>query len=52
MVFLLVALVSEAFAFGFGSSATAATSIAQILFVIALITLLISLFIGLTRRKL
>ena len=50
MVFLLVALVSAAVCFG--SSATAATNITQILFMIALITLLISLFIGLSRRKL
>ena len=49
LIFLLIALVSAVF--GFGGIATTAASIAQILFAIALILLLISLVVGFTRRK-
>jgi uncharacterized membrane protein YtjA (UPF0391 family) len=48
LMFLIVALVAALF--GFGGIASAATGIAQILFVIALVLFAISLLAGLLRR--
>lgn len=48
LVFFVVAIVAALF--GFGSIAGAASSIAQILFVIFLILFLVSLVMGLVRR--
>jgi len=50
VMFLMVALVSAFF--GFGGIATTATGMAQILFVIALVMFLVSLFTGMVRRNL
>lgn len=49
LVFLIVALVAAAF--GFGGIAAAATSIAQTLFFIFLVLFIISLVVGLARRR-
>jgi uncharacterized membrane protein YtjA (UPF0391 family) len=48
LVFLVVALIAAVF--GFGGIAATASSMAQILFVVALILLVISLLIGFVRR--
>ena len=50
LMFLVVALVAAIF--GFGGIASTATGIAQVLFVIALIRFLVSLFAGVMRRNL
>jgi uncharacterized membrane protein YtjA (UPF0391 family) len=50
LVFLVVALVAAVF--GFGGIAATASSMAQILFVVALILFVVSLFAGFVRRKL
>lgn len=50
VVFLVVALVAAVF--GFGGIAATASSMAQILFVVALILFVVSLFAGFARRKL
>ncbi len=50
LMFLVIALVAAVF--GFGGIASTATGMAQILFVIALIMFVISLFAGLIRRNL
>ncbi|MFM8532813.1 MAG: DUF1328 domain-containing protein [Acidimicrobiia bacterium] len=49
VVFLIVALVAALF--GFGGIAATASSMAQILFVVALILFVISLVAGLARRR-
>lgn len=49
LVFLVVALVAAAF--GFGGVAAAATSIAQTLFYIFVVLFLISLVVGVARRR-
>lgn len=49
LVFLVVALVAALF--GFGGIAATASSMAQILFVIALVLFVISLVAGLARRR-
>lgn len=49
-MFLVIALVAGIF--GFGGIASTATGMAQILFVIALIMFVVSLFTGLIRRNL
>lgn len=49
LVFLIIALVAAAF--GFGGIAAAATSIAQTLFFIFLVLFIISLVVGLARRR-
>ena len=50
LVFLVVALVAAVF--GFGGIAATASSMAQILFVIALILFFVSLIAGFARRNL
>lgn len=50
LMFLVIALVAGIF--GFGGIASTATGMAQILFVIALIMFVVSLFTGLIRRNL
>jgi uncharacterized membrane protein YtjA (UPF0391 family) len=50
LMFLVIALVAAVF--GFGGIASTATGMAQILFVIALVLFVISLFAGLIRRNL
>jgi uncharacterized membrane protein YtjA (UPF0391 family) len=50
LMFLVVALVAGIF--GFGGIASTATGMAQILFVIALILFVVSLFAGFIRRNL
>jgi len=50
LMFLVIALVAGVF--GFGGIASTATGMAQILFVIAIIMFVISLFTGLIRRNL
>lgn len=50
LMFLVIALVAGVF--GFGGIASTATGMAQILFVIAIIMFVISLFTGLMRRNL
>jgi len=50
VMFLMVALVAAFF--GFGGIASTATGMAQILFVIALVMFLVSLFAGMVRRNL
>jgi uncharacterized membrane protein YtjA (UPF0391 family) len=50
LLFLVVALVSAVF--GFAGIASTATAIAQILFVIAIVLFVVSLFAGVTRRNL
>ena len=50
LMFLVVALVAAVF--GFGGIASTAAGMAQILFVIALILFVVSLFAGITRRNL
>lgn len=50
VMFLMVALVSAFF--GFGGIASTATGMAQILFVIALVMFVVSLFTGMVRRNL
>jgi uncharacterized membrane protein YtjA (UPF0391 family) len=50
LMFLVIALVSAVF--GFGGIASTATGMAQILFVIALVMFVVSLFAGLMRRNL
>jgi len=50
LMFLVVALVAAIF--GFGGIASTATGIAQVLFVIAIIMFVVSLFAGFMRRKL
>ncbi|HTP83487.1 MAG TPA: DUF1328 domain-containing protein [Alphaproteobacteria bacterium] len=49
LVFLVIALVAAAF--GFGGIAAAATNIAQTLFFIFLVLFLVSLVMGLVRRR-
>jgi uncharacterized membrane protein YtjA (UPF0391 family) len=49
-MFLIVALVAAVF--GFGGIASTAAGIAQILFVVALVLFLVSLFAGVMRRNL
>ncbi len=49
LVFLVVALIAAAF--GFGGIAAAATNIAQTLFFIFLVLFLVSLVVGLVRRR-
>ncbi len=49
LMFLVIALVAGLF--GFGGIASTATGIAQILFVIALVLFLVSLFTGFARRN-
>jgi len=49
LMFLVVALIAAVF--GFGGIASTAASIAQILFVIALVLFVVSLFAGFTRRN-
>jgi uncharacterized membrane protein YtjA (UPF0391 family) len=48
-MFLVVALVAALF--GFGGIASTATGIAQILFVVALVMFVLSLFAGFVRRN-
>ncbi len=50
LMFLVVALVAAVF--GFGGIASTATGMAQILFVIALVLFVVSLFAGFLRRNL
>jgi uncharacterized membrane protein YtjA (UPF0391 family) len=50
LMFLVIALIAAVF--GFGGIASTATGMAQILFVIALVLFIISLFAGFIRRKL
>lgn len=50
LMFLVVALVAAVF--GFGGIASTATGMAQILFVIALVLFIVSLFAGFLRRNL
>jgi uncharacterized membrane protein YtjA (UPF0391 family) len=50
LMFLVIALIAAVF--GFGGIASTATGMAQILFVIALVLFIISLFAGFMRRKL
>lgn len=50
LMFLIVALVAAVF--GFGGIASTAAGIAQILFVVALVLFLVSLFAGVMRRNL
>jgi uncharacterized membrane protein YtjA (UPF0391 family) len=50
LMFLVIALVAAVF--GFGGIASTATGMAQILFVIALVLFVVSLFAGLLRRNL
>jgi uncharacterized membrane protein YtjA (UPF0391 family) len=50
LIFLVIALVAGLF--GFGGIASTATGMAQILFVIALVLFIISLFAGFIRRNL
>jgi uncharacterized membrane protein YtjA (UPF0391 family) len=50
LMFLVIALVAAVF--GFGGIASAATGMAQILFVIALVLFIVSLFAGFLRRNL
>jgi uncharacterized membrane protein YtjA (UPF0391 family) len=50
VMFLVIALVAAVF--GFGGIASTATGMAQILFVIALVLFVISLFAGLLRKNL
>ena len=50
VMFLVIALVAAIF--GFGGIASTATGMAQILFVIALVLFVISLFTGLLRKNL
>jgi uncharacterized membrane protein YtjA (UPF0391 family) len=49
LMFLVVALVAAIF--GFGGIASTATGIAQVLFVVAIIMFLVSLFAGYMRRN-
>ena len=49
LMFLVVALVAAIF--GFGGVASTATGIAQVLFVIAIIMFVVSLFAGFMRRN-
>jgi uncharacterized membrane protein YtjA (UPF0391 family) len=49
LMFLVVALVAAIF--GFGGIASTATGIAQVLFVIAIIMFIVSLFAGFMRRN-
>lgn len=49
LMFLVVALVAAIF--GFGGIASTATGIAQILFVVAIIMFVVSLFAGFMRRN-
>ena len=49
LVFLIIALVAAAF--GFGGIAAAATSIAQTLFFIFVVLFIVSLVVGLARRR-
>ena len=49
LMFLVIALVAAVF--GFGGIASTATGMAQILFVIALILFVVSLFAGFLRRN-
>jgi len=49
LMFLVVALVAAIF--GFGGIASTATGIAQILFVIAIVLFVVSLFAGFMRRN-
>jgi len=50
LMFLVIALIAAVF--GFSGIASTATGMAQILFVIALVLFIISLFAGFLRRKL
>jgi len=50
LMFLVIALLAGLF--GFGGIATTATGMAQILFVIALVLFVVSLFAGFVRRNL
>ena len=50
LMFLVIALVAAVF--GFGGIASTATGLAQILFVIALVLFIVSLFAGFLRRNL
>ena len=50
LMFLVIALVAAVF--GFGGIASTATGMAQILFVIALVLFIVSLFAGCLRRNL
>ena len=50
LMFLVIALVAALF--GFGGIASTATGIAQILFVIAIVLFIVSLFAGFVRRNL
>ena len=50
LMFLVIALIAAVF--GFGGIASTATGMAQILFVIALVLFIISLFAGFIRRNL
>jgi uncharacterized membrane protein YtjA (UPF0391 family) len=50
LMFLVIALVAAVF--GFGGIASTAVGMAQILFVVALVLFVISLFVGVLRRKL
>lgn len=50
LMFLVIALVAGIF--GFGGIASTATGMAQILFVIAIILFVVSLFVGVVRRSL
>jgi uncharacterized membrane protein YtjA (UPF0391 family) len=50
LMFLVIALVAAVF--GFGGIASTATGMAQILFVIALVLFVVSLFAGFLRRNL
>lgn len=50
LMFLVVALVAALF--GFGGIASSAAGMAQILFVVALVLFLVSLFAGFMRRNL
>jgi len=49
LIFLVIALVAAIL--GFGGIASAATSIAQVLFVVALVLFLVSLLAGFVRRN-
>lgn len=49
LMFLVVALVAALF--GFGGIASAATSIAQILFIVALVLFVVSLLAAIVRRN-
>ncbi|MCA0245763.1 MULTISPECIES: DUF1328 domain-containing protein [Reyranella] len=49
LMFLVIAIVAGVF--GFGGIASAATGMAQILFVIALVLFVVSLFAGFVRRN-